>query len=420
MAAPSFPTYGFSMTQGLSPSPRISLPEFIALLAMLTATVAFSIDAMLPALPEIARELTPSDPNNAQLILTSFVLGMGVGTFVAGPMSDAWGRRAVVMIGAVLFCAGAMLAWAGTSLETVLAGRILQGVGAAGPRIIAMATVRDIYSGRQMARIMSFVMMIFTIVPAAAPLIGAQIIAFTGWRGIFIAFVLFMLLAATWYGTRLGETLPPEKRRPFRMATLISGAKEVLSHRTVQIAIGMQALQLAALFGTISQIQPLFETTFGRGETFPFWFAMIALISGGASLLNAQLVVRFGMRRLVKLALGAQLALALTVALLLAGEVLTGTAAFALFLVFVTGIFFMVGFIMGNINAIAMEPLGHLAGMAASLMAALSTVIGVAFAAPLGLAFDGTVMPLALGITGLSAAALVLQVFLPKSTSAPH
>lgn len=395
--------------------PRISLPEFIALMAMLTATIAFSIDAMLPAMPEIARELTPQSPNNAQLILTSFVLGMGLGTFVVGPLSDSFGRRPVVFGGAVLFCAGAALAWAGSSLEAVIAGRVLQGLGAAAPRVIAMATVRDIYSGREMARIMSFVMMIFTIVPAAAPLIGSQIIAFTGWRGIFLAFIIFMGLAVLWYGTRLGETLPETGRRPFKARPLWLGAKEVLANRTAQISVGIQAFQLAALFGVISQIQMLFDTTFGRAESFPLWFAMIALISGSASLVNAQLVVRLGMRRLVKVALGVQLTLSALVALILASGMLPGDLGFLLFISWITGIFFTVGFTMGNINAIAMEPLGHLAGMAASVIAAISTVIGVLLAAPLGLAFDGTVLPLAVGVAALSAGGLILQAFLPAA-----
>lgn len=401
------------MTQAAAPAPRLPLPEFIALMAMLFATIAFSIDAMLPALPEIAAELTPGDPNRAQLILTSFVLGMGIGTFVTGPLSDSFGRRRMILAGSALYCLGSAMAWAGPTLEAVLIGRLVQGLGAAGPRIVAVAMVRDLYSGRQMARIMSFAMMIFTLVPAVAPLIGAWIIAFTGWRGIFAAFILFSALSMVWLMARQPETLAPAARSPLRLAPLMAAAREVMGQRVVQVSIAMQAMLFAALFGTLSQIQYLFDQTYGRAETFPYWFAGIALVSGSASLLNAQLVMRLGMRRLVRLALLAQLVLSGAVAVLTLGGLLPGGAGFALFLLWVCGVFFMTGFTLGNINAIAMEPLGRVAGMAASLISALATVAGVVLAVPLGLAFDGSIGPLALGVAALAGLAVLFQLALP-------
>ncbi|WP_413855420.1 MFS transporter, partial [Albidovulum sp.] len=173
------------------PVRRLPLPEFIVLLAMMFAMTAFSIDAMLPAMPEIAADLSPEAPNRAQLIVTSFVFGMGLGTFLTGPLSDALGRRRVIIGGATLYCLGAALAWVAPSLWLVLAARLLQGLGVAGPRVAAMALVRDLYAGRQMARIVSITMMVFVLVPAVAPLIGSFIIAGFGWRGIFPAFIVF-------------------------------------------------------------------------------------------------------------------------------------------------------------------------------------------------------------------------------------
>lgn len=396
-------------------SHRIPLPEFIALMAMLAAIIAFSIDAMLPALPQIALELSPSDPNKAQLILTSFVLGMGLGTFVAGPLSDSFGRRKIIFLGAVLYCVGAALAWMGTSLEAVLIGRLVQGLGAAGPRIVSIALVRDLYAGRQMARIMSFVMMIFTIVPAMAPLIGSIIIAQTGWRGIFGACVVFAAAAMIWFMSRQPETLAAEHRKPFRAVSLWAGLKEVLSTRVALVSITMQSLLFGALFGTLSQIQPLFDQAFGRGATFPYWFAGIAAASGLASLVNAQLVVRLGMRRMIKIALTTQVVLSTVVGLLMLSGIVPDVLGFAVFIVWIGGIFFMVGFSLGNINAIAMEPLGHIAGMAASVIAATATIIGVAIAVPVGLAFNGTVMPLAFSVAVLAALALISMSFLPPA-----
>ena len=380
---------------------------------MLFATIAFSIDAMLPALPEIGAELAPDMPSKAQLILTSFVLGMGLGTFITGPLSDSFGRRRMILIGSGLYCIGAAMAWAGPTLEAVLIGRLVQGLGAAGPRIVAVAMVRDLYSGRQMARIMSFAMMIFTLVPAVAPLVGTWIIALGGWRGIFAAFILFSAVSMIWLVSRQPETLPRAMRSPMRVAPLLAAGREVMAHRAVQVSIAMQAMLFAALFGTLSQIQYLFDQTYGRGDSFPYWFAGIALASGTASLLNAQLVMRLGMRRMVRVALLVQVAASGSVALATLSGLVPAGAGFVLFLIWICGVFFMTGFTLGNINAIAMEPLGHVAGMAASLISALATVAGVMLAVPLGLAFDGTIGPLALGVATLAGLAALFQMALP-------
>ena len=188
-----------------NPSSHMSKAEFIALIAMMFATIAFSIDAMLPALPNIGAELSPEDVNRAQLILTSFVFGMGLGTFVTGPLSDAFGRKPVIVAGAALYILSAGVAWVSNSLELLLISRVTMGLGAAGPRVVALAIVRDLYSGREMARLMSIAMMIFTLVPAFAPMLGAGIIHFAGWRGIFAAFVIFAMIVVLWMSLRLPE-----------------------------------------------------------------------------------------------------------------------------------------------------------------------------------------------------------------------
>ena len=393
--------------------PRLHQTEFIALIAMMFATIAFSIDAMLPALPEIAADLTPDSPNRAQLIITSFVLGMGVGTFFAGPISDSFGRKRVILAGAVLYCIASMVAYAAESLEIVLAARVVQGLGAAGPRIVTMAMVRDLYAGRQMARIVSFAMMVFTLVPALAPAVGAVIIAASDWRGIFLAFIVFAIAGMLWLGLRQPETLPPAARSPFRLTPLTAAAREVVMHPVVRMSILVQTLLFAGLFGFLSTIQQIFDQSFGRASEFPLWFAAIALISGSASLLNAALVVRLGMRRMVRTALAVQIVASGLMAVITLGDLVPVAAQFPIFVVWTTGVFFMTGLTLGNINAIALEPMGHIAGMAASVTTAIATVAAVVVAIPLGLSFDGTPGPLALGITLLVIIASLLMRRLP-------
>lgn len=386
--------------------------EFIALIAILFANIAFSIDAMLPALPAIAAELTPSDPNKAQLIITSFVLGMGLGTLFAGPLSDSYGRRSIILLGAAIYCVGAALAYVAPTLETMLAARVIQGLGVAGPRIVSLALVRDLYAGRAMARIISFAMTIFTLVPAVAPLLGTGIIAVAGWRAIFLAFMLFSVVSMLWLMLRQPETLPVAARRPFRLAPLVEALREVLSHRVIVTAIAVQTLCFGALFGTLSSTQPIFGETFGMADSFPLWFAGIALVSGAAGLLNAKLVGRVGMRRMVTATLLAQVASSGVMAATGLVE-LPFALAFGLYLAWTTGVFFGVGLTLGNLNALALEPVGHIAGMASSVVGAISTVMAVVIAVPLGLAFDGTAVPLAIGVAVLSALGYGLMRTLP-------
>ncbi len=376
----------------------LSKPEFVALMAMTSATIAFSIDAMLPALPAIGAALSPEAQNAAQLVIVAFALGMGIGTFVAGPLSDALGRKRVMIGGAVVYSLAAALCTVAQSLEMLLALRVLQGIGASGPRVVAQAMVRDLYAGRGMAQVASFIMMVFVLVPAIAPLIGAFIVAGFGWRGVFWAFVVFSAISSAWLMLRQPETLPIEARRPLEVAKLRAAVVEVLSHGNVLRAILVQTLVFGTLFATIISVQQIYAETFGRAESFPLWFGVVALLSGIASLLNASIVTRLGMPVLIRGALAWHMALSVVLALAWLTGLLPGIWAFATFVVWQVSVFAMAGFCIGNLNALAMQPMGHIAGMASSIISAVSTVLAVTVAAPIGLAFDGTPVPLFAGV----------------------
>ncbi|PWR03415.1 multidrug MFS transporter [Meridianimarinicoccus roseus] len=403
-----------------NPKTPLSRPEFVALMAMLMATIAFSLDAMLPALPRIAAELTPEAANRAQLIVSFFVLGMGVGTIFAGPMSDSFGRKPVIAAGAVTYCAGAAMAWQAQTLEWLLVARLLQGFGAAGPRVVALAIIRDLYSGRAMAQMVSFVIIVFTLVPAIAPTFGAAVMALTGsWRGIFPSFIVFAVTGLAWLAFRQPETLPPAKRRPARLAPVWHATVEVLRHPVVRGTIMVQILAFAMLFANLSSVQMVFDQTFGLADSFHLWFGLIAVIGAGGGFLNARLVMRRGMRWVIEGALAGQVLIS---ALFVGGAalgLLSGDVLFWAFLAWTGSVFATAGLTLGNINALALEPMGHIAGTAASVVSALGSIGAAVLAAPVGLAFDGTPMPVAAGVLLYGALALVLMKRLPHEHPRP-
>jgi len=394
----------------------LSRGELVVLLAMMTSTVALSIDAMLPVLPQIGEAISPDAVHRAPLIIAAFVIGMGVGTFFTGPLSDAFGRKPVAAGGAALYIVAALVCALSPTLETMLIARAVQGLGAAGPRVVAIALVRDLFKGREMAKTVSLVMIIFMLVPILAPSMGAAIAWGFGWRAIFYSFAIFSIISTTWLLMRQPETLPVENRRPFRAKLLAQGLKEVFSHRQVVLGMTVQTLVFAVLFATLMSTQAIFDQIFGYAESFPLWFGLIALISAAAPLLNSVIVMRLGMREVVKWALVVQ---ALASVLFLAMVISLAPAApgmFAATFAWLTLIFFMAGLCIGNASAIALEPMGHMSGLAASVVTAMSTLVSALMAAPVAQLFDGTLQPLTLGVLIFSLLGLAAILAVPRGT----
>lgn len=393
----------------MTPAKRISQGEFIALTAALFAMVAISIDAMLPALPQIAGALSPDAPNRAQLVITSFVFGMGLGTLFVGPLSDAYGRKPVIYAGAGLYALTALACYFANSLDTLLIARVLQGMSVAAARVVSMAIMRDLFKGREMAKIMSFVMMVFIMVPAVAPLMGQGIMAIAGWQSIFLVYILIVAVIMLWFGLRQQETLAVENRRPLDFRVLVAATRELFTHRIVRVSIAAQTLTMAALFASLSSMQGIFEQRFDRADSFPLWFAFIALGSASGSIINSRVVMRIGMRPVIMMAYASVLALTLLLLALIATGTMPEVLAFPAHILWSIGLFSMMSMTMGNLNALAMEPVGHIAGLAASVMTSVATVASVVLAVPVGLMFDGTALPLMAGAAVFIAGALALM-----------
>ena len=378
---------------------RISTTEFVAIMAILVATVAISIDGMLPALTIIADELTPLRPNNSQMILSSFVAGMAVGTLIVGPLSDSYGRKPIIYYGASLYILTSAVCILSQSLEVILIARFLQGAGASAPRVVAQALVRDFYQGREMARISSFIMIIFALVPAIAPLMGSFVMLVFQWRAIFFMFIAFVAISTIWMGLRIDESVTKEKRIEFSFKHLGLAFREVLSNPMIITAIVTLVFAYSVLFVGIFLIQPVFEQVFERSETFPYWFASIALLAASSSYVNAKLVRRLGMRMLTNIAFRTQVCLSTLILLVFWLGYFEVEFGFFCFLFWMFSIFFQAGLTMGNLTALAMEPVGHIAGTAASLVSAIATIGSVLLAAGVGQFFDGTPTAMIAGVS---------------------
>ena len=378
------------------------MKEFIALMAALMASNALAIDAMLPALPAIGDALGVGEDNRRQLVITFYLLGFGAAQLLWGPLADRYGRKRLLATALILYGVFALVAGLATSFTLLLAARMAQGAAAAASRVLVVAVVRDLYQGSAMARVMSLTMIVFMIVPVLAPAFGQAVLAVGTWRHIFIGLGVYGAVLAAWTLLRLPETLAPGNRRALSAGNIGAAAWETL--RTRQSIGNTLALTLlmGSLFAFIGSIQQIVFDVFQRPQMLALVFALIAGPMAFSSYANSRLVVRHGSRRLLLLALSAFTAMAATH---LAVSQLAGETIWS-FVLFQAATMAFFGLIGANAGALAMEPLGHIAGTASSLQGMITTIGGALIGLAVGQQFDGTTTPILAGFTLCGAAAL--------------
>jgi DHA1 family bicyclomycin/chloramphenicol resistance-like MFS transporter len=380
--------------------------EFAVLMALLMSIVAISIDALLPALGTVAQDLHLTDPNRAQYLIVLLFGGMAAGQLVCGPLSDALGRKKILYIGIGFYLAGSVLCYLAPSFGWLMAGRLIEGLGVSAPYVSAISIVRDKYSGRAMARVMSIVMMIFIMVPAIAPSIGQGILLFASWRDVFVLYVLYAITITTWIFFRLEETLPAEKRIPFHVPNILAGFVEVFSSKLTMLYTVCMGICFGSFLGYLNSSQQIFQTQFGTGKLFTVYFGSLALVFGGASLLNARLVERLGMHYICIRCFG----IIVTASAVFLGLHAVTEVQLWMFLIYASIIFFSFGLIFGNLNALAMEPMGHVAGIASAIIGSVSSVISMSLGAMIGQMYNGTLVPMTSGFLILGSISLVILI----------
>jgi MFS transporter, DHA1 family, multidrug resistance protein len=389
--------------------------EFITLVAGLIAINAFAIDIMLPGLQQIGESLGEADPNRRQLVIPAYMLGFGVLQLVFGPLADRFGRRKPLLAGVAIYCISALAAFFVTDFNSLIVLRFLQGAGAAASMVIGLALVRDLFVGDQMAKTLSLVFMVMMVSPILAPSLGQFLLTVMNWQGLFAFMAGLGFLMLIWIFLRLPETMKPENRRAFSAASIVEGFGIVFGNRQSLAYILSTAVIFGALMGFLNSSQQIYVSLFKMGAWSPLFFALGGLASAASGFANAQLVTRYGMERLSHRAL---IIFILNSAVMLALS-LMGLMTVWIFLALSIIWFTSFNFIMSNFGALAMMPLGEVAGTAASTQGFLQMIIGASLGALIGQLYDGSTIPLAAGSLILSVLAGAI-IRLGGSKSAPH
>ena len=383
--------------------------EFIVIMAALMSLVSLAIDALLPAMTNIGATIGITDATNNQLLITMIFLGLGFGQLISGPLSDSYGRKPVIYIGFIVFAFASLLCVFSTSLEMMIVGRIAQGIGLSAPRTISIAMIRDRFSGNYMAKVMSFVVAVFILVPVVAPALGKIMLDLYGWKSIFYSQLLFGLAVMLWLWKRQPETLKKENKRDFKVSLLIAGLKEFIKHKNAVIFTFFSGCITGSFMVYLSASQVIFEQQYNLKDEFPFIFAGLAFFIGIATFLNGTFVVRLGMFKLVRIFTIIFTLIPFVYIFLYSGE--TNPSIYVLVTFF--GLqFFAIAFLFGNTRALAMEPIGHIAGIGAAINGFVSTIMAVPIAMLIGSFINTTALPLFIGFFVCGVIALLLIQYL--------
>lgn len=371
---------------------KISDREFIALMAVMMSLVALAIDSILPALNQISSDLNVTELNDAQWVISAVFFGMSAGLMFYGPLSDAYGRKPILYIGVAIFLIGDLISIISNDLTIMICGRFLQGFGGAACRVITVAMVRDRFEGADMARFMSLIMMIFILVPALAPSVGQLILFVASWKFIFWFMFAFGLSAIVWFHFRQYETLSVERRHQFSIASIISNVIKVIKNPISMAFTTAAGIIFGSFVGYLNSAPQIMQGQYQLGDMFAVYFGILAFFYGFSSFLNAKLISKFGMEMICFVAL---LTLTLTSLIYTLFIVLIGTEiSFFWFMVYLLITFFSMGPLFGNFNSMSMQPFGHIAGVATSVISSIQTLCAVTVGAIVGQLYDGSVEPL--------------------------
>ena len=386
--------------------------EFILLMACLMSIAALSIDTILPALKPIGSSVGTKTPSENQLLITMIFLGLGFGQLIFGPISDSFGRKPVVYIGFGVFVLASFLCIYAPNIEIMVLGRIFQGIGLSASRSISIAMIRDRFEGDYMAKIMSFVVTIFILVPIIAPSLGKFLLDNFGWESIFYSQLVFGILVLIWFWKRQPETLPQIYKKKFSFSIFTQGSMEFLKHRSAIIYTMISGLATGSFMVFLSTSQHIFEVQYGLINEFPYIFGALAFSVGLATFTNGALVVKFGMRKLVNIFIVVFSITSLSYTLLYFG---TSNPDISILICFLGIQFFSIGFLFGNVRSLAMQPLGHIAGIGAAINGFVSTIMAVPIATLIGGFIETTALPLFVGFTVCGFISLLLLLLVNKT-----
>jgi len=393
-------------------SAKMNFVEFIILMAMMMSLTALSIDAMLPALSIIGDDLGVQNPNDNQLTISALFLGLAFGQLIYGPISDSTGRKLPLYGGLTIFVLGSLISVFATNLTIMIIGRSIQGFGLASPRTVSLAMIRDQFKGREMAKVMSFVMMIFILVPTIAPGVGQLILLVANWKAIFIFIMIMALLILVWFGSRMHETLVEENRIPFSFQRIKKSLIEIFTNK---VALGYTitaGLVSSAFIGFLNSAQQIFQDQYNLGDQFPIYFGVLAMSIGFASFFNSKMVMRYGSQTMVKTAISLLVAIAILFGILVPN--LGTVMPLWLTMVYLVSTLFCIGILFGNLNSMAMEPLGHIAGIGSAMVGSISTFVAVIIGTMISLRYDGTILPIIYGFAGSGGLSLILIFSISK------